>query len=114
MLHNNCSGGHLGTECTLEKARARFYWPFMSSDVKLHCKSCDLCSAIRQPALAARAPMQIDRIEKAIDNMSKAKYLTTLDLAAGYWQVGLTNAARAKSAFVTPIGLYEWNVMIRM
>ena len=61
MLHNNCSGGHLGTECTLEKARARFYWPFMSSDVKLHCKSCDLCSAIRQPALAARAPMQIDR-----------------------------------------------------
>ena len=53
----------------------------------------------------------IPRIEEAIDNMSKAKYFTTLDLAAGYWQVGLTNAARAKSAFVTPTGLYEWNVM---
>ena len=53
----------------------------------------------------------IPRIEESIDNMSKAKYFMTLDLAAGYWQVGLTNSARAKSAFVTPIGLYEWNVM---
>ena len=41
----------------------------------------------------------IPRIEEAIDNMSKAKYFTTLDLAAGYWQVGLTNADCAKSAF---------------
>ena len=50
MLHDNCSGGQLGTERTIEKARARFYWPFMFSDVELHCKSCDLCSARRKPA----------------------------------------------------------------
>ena len=60
-LHDNCSGGHLGTERTLEKTRARFYWPFMFFDVELHCKSCDLCYARRQPAPAARAPMQVDQ-----------------------------------------------------
>ena len=53
----------------------------------------------------------IPQIEEAIENMSNAKYFTTLDLAAGYGRVVLTNAARAKSAFVTRIGLYEWNVL---
>lgn len=58
MVHDDSSGGHLATERTLVKAKARFYWPFMSSDIDLHCKSCDLCSARNNPAPAAKAPMQ--------------------------------------------------------
>ena len=60
-MHNECSGGHLATERTLEKVKARFYWPFMSSDIELHCKACALCSARRTPAPTARAPMKVDQ-----------------------------------------------------
>eukprot|EP00117_Sycon_ciliatum_P016877 scpid16973/ scgid16113/ Retrovirus-related Pol polyprotein from transposon 297; Protease; Reverse transcriptase; Endonuclease len=51
------------------------------------------------------------RVDDAIDAMSGASYFSTLDLASGYWQVELDEAAKAKSAFVTPFGLYEWNRM---
>ena len=33
-------------------------------------------------------------------------YFTTLDLLSGYWQVGLTESARIKSAFTVRGGLY--------
>ena len=35
----------------------------------------------------------------------------TLDLASGYWQVGLDTDAKAKSAFLADGGLYAFNVM---
>ncbi|XP_065276934.1 killer cell immunoglobulin-like receptor 3DL1 [Emys orbicularis] len=38
-------------------------------------------------------------------------YLTTLDLTKGYWQVPLDPEARAKSAFTTPVGLFEFLVL---
>ena len=53
----------------------------------------------------------LPRVDDALDAMAGASYFTTLDLASGYWQVELDNAARAKSAFVTPFGLYEWKCM---
>ena len=71
MLHDNCSGGQLGTERTLEKARARFYWPFMLSDVELHCKSCDLCSARRKPA---RRPEHQCKFDRRLQNIPRARY----------------------------------------
>ena len=38
-----------------------------------------------------------------------AKYFTTLDLGGGYYHITLTLEARAKTAFVTPFGKYEFN-----
>ncbi|XP_064417743.1 uncharacterized protein LOC135358269 [Latimeria chalumnae] len=35
--------GHLGVERTLELARDRFYWPWMSKDVEYLCKTCERC-----------------------------------------------------------------------
>lgn len=34
-----------------------------------------------------------------------------MDLATGYNQVPLTEEDRAKTAFCTPFGLFEWNHM---
>ena len=51
------------------------------------------------------------RIDDLIDRLGKAKYITTLDLAKGYWQVPVTKTARQKTAFSTPFGLFQFNVM---
>ncbi len=40
-----------------------------------------------------------------------AKYFSSLDLRAGYWQVGVAEADKPKTAIVTHQGLYEFNVM---
>jgi len=53
----------------------------------------------------------LPRIDETLDALSGAKWFTTLDLLAGYWQVGLTPEAKLKSAFSTRSGLYLWNVM---
>ena len=51
---------------------------------------------------------QMPRIDELIDRLGHAKYIKTLDLARGYWQVSL---AEAKTAFATPFGLFQFNVM---
>lgn len=50
-------------------------------------------------------------IAVSLDSLDGAKYFCTLDLASGYWQVPLDDDAKAKSAFVVPGGLYEFQVM---
>ena len=40
-----------------------------------------------------------------------AKYLSTMDLLKGYWQVPVSKSSQPKTAFVTPFGKYEFKVM---
>ena len=51
------------------------------------------------------------RVDDLIDRLGKAKFITTLDLARGYWQVPMAEEARPLTAFVTPFGLYQFRVM---
>ena len=46
-----------------------------------------------------------------MDNISNAQYFSSLDLASGYWQIKLDDDAKAKSAFTTRYGLFQFNVM---
>jgi hypothetical protein len=41
----------------------------------------------------------------------RAKYFSTIDLASGYWQIGIEEADKEKTAFSTPKGHFEFNVM---
>ena len=53
-------------------------------------------------------------LPKPRDIMAKlggSTVFTALDLASGYWQIGVNPKDRHKTAFVTPWGLYEFNVM---
>lgn len=51
------------------------------------------------------------RVDDIIDKLGKAKYISTLDLTKGCWQVPLAEHSRAKTAFTTPFGLYEFVTM---
>lgn len=53
----------------------------------------------------------LPRIEEALTNLSKATCYSTLDLASGYWQVEVDPQHREKTAFTTPMGLFEFERM---
>lgn len=53
----------------------------------------------------------LPRIDDALDCLQGAEFFSSLDLRSGYWQVPMSDADRSKTAFVTPDGLYEFNVM---
>lgn len=51
------------------------------------------------------------RIEDILDSAGQAKFVTKIDLLKGYYQVGLTERAKLISAFTTPFGLFQYEVM---
>lgn len=51
------------------------------------------------------------RIDSILDSIGVAQFITTLDLAKGYWQVPMSPEDREKTAFTSPKGLYQFAVM---
>ena len=46
-----------------------------------------------------------------LDNIGRSKYLTTLDLAKGYWQIPMEETDKEKTAFTSPLGLFQFTTM---
>lgn len=54
----------------------------------------------------------LPRISSILDQLKGAKYLSTIDLKNGYWQVALTENSKHLTAFTVPgMGLFEFKVM---
>lgn len=51
------------------------------------------------------------RIDDLVERVGKAKYITTLDLCKGYWQIPMEETSRQYTAFRAPSGLYQFTVM---
>ena len=51
------------------------------------------------------------RIDDLIDRLGNSRYISTLDLTKGYWQVPVAVEDRPKTAFSSPFGLYQFRVM---
>ena len=45
------------------------------------------------------------RIDDAIEKVGKARYISALHLARGYWQILMSEPSMEKTAFATPFGL---------
>ena len=62
-------------------------------------------------AVTRKDAYPLPRIEDCLDRLAGSTWFSTIDLAAGYWQVAVHPADRDKTAFVTPDGLFRFRVM---
>ncbi|KAL1251467.1 hypothetical protein QQF64_019263 [Cirrhinus molitorella] len=51
------------------------------------------------------------RVDELLDRLGRARYISTLDLTKGYWQVPLTKEAKPKTAFSTPSGHWQYRTL---
>ncbi|XP_073699461.1 uncharacterized protein [Garra rufa] len=51
------------------------------------------------------------RVDELLERLGRARYITTLDLTKGYWQVPLSSEARPKTAFSTPSGHWQYRTL---
>ncbi|KAJ7998214.1 hypothetical protein DPEC_G00220270 [Dallia pectoralis] len=62
-------------------------------------------------AVTHKDAFPLPRIEESLTSLKESKWFSTLDLASGYWQVEVDPKDREKTAFTTPLGLYEFDLM---
>ncbi|XP_017463801.1 PREDICTED: RNA-directed DNA polymerase homolog, partial [Rhagoletis zephyria] len=54
----------------------------------------------------------LPQIGAILDQLKEAKYISTIDLKNGYWQIPLAKKSRPYTAFTVPgRGLFQWKVM---
>ena len=51
------------------------------------------------------------RMEEIFERIGSSNVVSTLDLAKGYWQIPMAANSRDKTAFTTPFGLFEFEVL---
>ncbi|XP_073681655.1 uncharacterized protein [Garra rufa] len=51
------------------------------------------------------------RVDELLDRLGRARYISTLDLTKGYWQVPLSETAKPKTAFSTPSGHWQYRTL---
>jgi Reverse transcriptase (RNA-dependent DNA polymerase) len=69
------------------------------------------CDYRRLNTVTKKDVFPLPLIQEVIDALTGTEIFTTLDLAHGFWQIPIAEESKEKSAFITPWGLYEWNVM---
>jgi hypothetical protein len=50
-------------------------------------------------------------IDHLFSKLVRSRYLTKIDLSRGYWQIPMREEDKAKTAFTTPQGQFQWRVM---
>jgi len=65
----------------------------------------------RVNAVSKKDAYPIPDIQDALDNLRGSRYFATIDLLSGYWQLGMTDHAKERSAFCTRRGLFQFTRM---
>ena len=58
LAHDMPFSAHMGIKRTLVRITSSFYWPGITTDVKMYCKSCNVCQKKRPKGRTMRAPLQ--------------------------------------------------------
>uniref|UniRef100_A0A669BG86 Gypsy retrotransposon integrase-like protein 1 n=1 Tax=Oreochromis niloticus TaxID=8128 RepID=A0A669BG86_ORENI len=53
----------------------------------------------------------LPRVDESLDFLARGKFVTTLDLARGYWQVAVAEDSKPKTAFISHCGLFQFRVL---
>lgn len=53
----------------------------------------------------------LPRIQEVVDRLSGCQWISTFDMANGYWQITMDENDQHKTAFICHAGLFEWTVM---
>lgn len=53
----------------------------------------------------------LPNLEESFTVLTGSKWFTVLDLKSGYYQIEMAEEDKPKTAFVTPLGFWEWNRM---
>ena len=88
--------------------------PWTSPIVPVHKKdgSLHLCIDYRQlNAVTQDDRYQMPRVDEMVERLGRAQFITTLDLAKGYCQVPLKTEDQEKTAFITPLGKFQFRQM---
>ena len=88
--------------------------PYASPIVLVRKKNGDLRLCVDYRLLNAKTKKDaypLPRIDETFDALQGASYFSSLDLAAGYNHVAVAPEDREKTAFVTPMGHYEYRRM---
>ena len=62
-------------------------------------------------AITYRPIFPIPETKHLLDNLSGSKYFTSMDLSSAYYQVGMSEKDKEKTAFATRMGHFEFNRM---
>jgi len=65
----------------------------------------------RVNAVSRKDGFPIPDITEAIDSLRGSRWFATIDLLSGYWQLGMTDRAKERSAFCTRRGLFQFKRM---
>ena len=80
--------------------------------VKKEDGTCRFCVDYRRVnAVSRRDAFPVPDIQDALDSLRSAQHFATIDLLSGYWQLGMTERAKERSAFCTRRGLFCFNRM---
>ncbi len=61
--------------------------------------------------LTVKDSYPLPRVDESLGFLARGKFITTLDLAQGYWQVAVAEESRQKTDFVTYCGLFQFRVL---
>uniref|UniRef100_A0A672QH40 ribonuclease H n=1 Tax=Sinocyclocheilus grahami TaxID=75366 RepID=A0A672QH40_SINGR len=88
--------------------------PFASPIVVVRKRNGDvrLCIDYRKLNLqTVKDAYALPNLEESFSALTGSKWFTVLDLKSGYYQIQMDEVDKAKTAFVTPLGFWEWNRM---
>ena len=88
--------------------------PYSSPIVLVRKKNGSLCMCVdyrRLNAKTVKDAYPLPPIQESFDALQGASWFSTLDLASGFNQVAVDEEDKAKTAFITPFGPFEYNRM---